>query len=365
MVMARILFSCAEGLGHIDPLLPLASGFSARGHDVVFVVPEPYCRWVPYPSLPRPPGNGGPRALRRTSPWLPPIVAAVRRVRPALVVHDVSEWAALIAARLENIPVVAHANGPMTARRVTEFREGLRAANAIVSRQQEPPKLLVDPCPAFLQHPAICHLGRRISISPLESDWAGENDRRNRDVVYVTVGTGSPDHSPSILCAAVAAVHDLQLPLVVSLGPNLSRQRELIGWLRARAPAAELLEYVDHKHILPRAKLMICHSGSQTLIHAARAATWVLALPSTSDQFHCARALARAGGGVWHHGDKAGATRLRKSIKKLLCLGEEGRYPFHLQAQVMRMPRPADAAEAVEREAWEGAPESFPPGPGH
>jgi UDP:flavonoid glycosyltransferase YjiC (YdhE family) len=281
-----------------------------------------------------------------------------------LVVHDVSEWGALIAARLEDIPVVAHANGPMTARRVAEFREGLRAASAIMFRRQEPPKLLVDPCPAFLQHPAIRQLRRRISISPLESDWAGENDRRNRDVVYVTVGTGSPDHSPSILRAAVAAVHDLRLPLAVSLGPNMSRQRELIGWLRARAPAAELLEYVNHKHMLPRTKLIICHGGSQTLIHAARAATWVLALPSTSDQFHCARALARTEGGVWHYGNKAGATRLRKSIKTLLRLGEEGRYPFHLQAQVMRMPRPADAAEAVEREVWDGAPDSDPHGAG-
>ena len=138
MTGRRVLFSCFPGYGHLQPMLPLAAAMRERGDEVAFatgadLVPRVRALgyWAFATGLTLAETERRFRARFPGTDALPPgerlevvvphmfvdvaareravdLVPLVRSWKPDLVVHDVTETAAPLAAHLAGVERIAH-----------------------------------------------------------------------------------------------------------------------------------------------------------------------------------------------------------------------------------------------------------------
>jgi len=331
----------------------MAEGLRLRGHSVTFVVSDtmvPFVRERSFECVGRPPFDGGPGTITAESPVVVGVMQAITELRPDLVIHDFTEPAAVVAACRIGVTAIPHATGPCTPQRRSEFAAGVHAAMSIVPHRRSPsPRAIIDPCPDFLQHRAVAAFGQRIAVSALDQSFSCPRPTEVRSQIYVTVGTGDAGRSAGMVKTVIEALVRFQVPIVLSLGPVLADDRQLQSWLeQATADDIEVVEYAHHPDVMPSTDIVVCHGGSQTIVHAAAAGAWVVALPSVSDQFHTARAMHTTGLGLWHFGDRVGVDRVARSVHLLRSRDRARHYPVWVRDQLLRMPAPAAAATRVE-----------------
>ncbi len=282
------------------------------------------------------------------------LLPLAREWSPDLVVHDAAELAAPLVAAAIGIPSVVKSFGAV----VPSHR--LEAAGELVapwwhSLGLEPGPfagcyrtLYLDVYPPGLRREPT-HVGRRQLLRPVSLDIAAvapvvpplPGIDRVWPLVYLTMGTVF--NSVAALSAAVRALSQLEIGLLVTVGPD--GDPAALG----PQPANVLIErYVPQTSILPRCAVVGSHGGSGTVLGALGLGIPQLCLPQGADQFGNAEAIAGCGAGLMLHPGDALEEAIAGAVARLLTETSFRTVAGQFRETIAAMPGPDDVAEVLE-----------------
>jgi len=384
----RILISSTEGLGHIQPMLPLALKLRERGHSVLWATADPgrariaaegigtvaagwsqaarhaeyQRRWPESASLDveafvaqgfaRSFGAVGAPAM------FGDLLPVATTFQPDVIVADAAELAAPIVARALRAPLVTHGYGlvvpPERVQGAVDQTEHLWATIG----QAAPPfggcydDLYIDIYPRSMQPENLAYVGRIQSLRPtsmtrITGEVASARVRAaiadGRPLIYLTFGTLF--NVNDTFRAAVEAFGSLSdVVVVVTVGP--AGDVDAFG----RQPSHVTVErYVDQGEVLDHASVVVSHGGSGTMLGALAEGIPQLMLPQAADQLRNARACVRAGAATALFRDDATVDAIRAAVVTAQTDVRMRVAAERLQAEIAAMPTVDDAALAVER----------------
>jgi UDP:flavonoid glycosyltransferase YjiC (YdhE family) len=379
----RVLFSSSGLLGHIHPLVPLATAFRSQGHEVRWAAGPDGCRGVEqagfeavaaglsrperfaelrrrHPELVEPsaqePDFVFPKVFGEigASAMLADLLPLARSWRPELVVNDAAEFAAPIAAVMLGVPHVTHAFGALL--REERVREAGQATAVLWQAEGlEPPPygglyehLYVDIYPPSMQSPGGEHVGPRQLLRPVAFAGTADDgvrnditDRTGRPLVYLTFGTVFEDHE--LFAAAFAGIRELGVGLVVTVGPD--RDPATLG----HQPGHVVVErYIPQTQLLPVCDVVASHAGSGTILAALAMGIPQLCLPQRADQFLNAEAVARTQAGLAIPPAEVDAAAVAQATSRLLEDSSFRRAARMVADEIAVMPSPADVTAVLE-----------------
>lgn len=389
----RILVAALGSPGHAFPLVPLARALHDAGHEVTFATGPDFAPTIAGSGVPtadagRPVfeafrevmvGRGlterpTDQELMRSvagevfGAALPRSVAAdlVPRIRedpPDLVIAEIGDPGAALAARAADVPCVLHSFGRRPGREAP-MSLSTTAVLAAVAADLDVPLVeggglghaYLDVCPPALQDPETEELLAGLTELPLRPvGWNPPTPfapRRltGRPWILLTLGTAFGE--AGVLRTAVDALRALDVDVVVATGSvdagELADVETEGVQVESFVPQADLLSgEVDG--VAPPA-LVAHHGGSGTTLSCAGAGVPQLFLPQGADQFFNARAVTAVGAGIQLIGDSATAPAVARSAAALLADGPERAAARALAAEVAALPSPEEVAKDVE--AW-------------
>jgi UDP:flavonoid glycosyltransferase YjiC (YdhE family) len=359
----KVVFSSLPGYGHLYPIMPLALAFADAGHGVTIATSEPFTDRLPLPTiLSLPVGTTFHQleheAVRRHPEILaglpetaldlpitlfgeicpeqtvPMLLTAFEQDRPDLVVYEVSDVGAAIAADLLGIPAVAFGLGqwhPI----LTEWHA--RGVAHQRDRWTEPPQLLgryLDPMPPSLRKNLT-----GIPIRPVPWSQPGPVPQwpdNGRPRVYITLGTVAFG-AVEVLRRAIleTAAHDVDV--LVAAGPK--SDPAALGELPANV---RVERYVPQDEVLQQVDLAVHHGGAGTMLGALANGVPQLILPQGADQFFNAITIteAQAGRGIRNEEQVPGA--IGAAVGDLLADGRERLTAKQFAHEIAAMPAPSD-----------------------
>lgn len=381
----RVLFTCVVGLGHFNPLVPLARTFQKAGHDVAFATDPKfsvYVQTVGFEAFAA--GLDMPEALHRfirrtpewrdVAPWdqirlmVPGLFAGVR-IEPMLedlgplidnwqadlLIHDSAEMAGAIAAELAGIAHVEHSFGvlrPLELRRrameeLAPVCDLLGVVNPGIGGLGG--ELYLDICPPGIQRPEIGDLPRVQSLRPVGFDdapmavlpaWV--TARPSRPLVYVTMGTEF-NRKPEIFHAILDGLHGEPIDVIVTVGAAGDP-----GALGPRSDNVRIERFVPQSRLLPHCAAFVSHGGSGALLGALNAGVPMLAIPQGADQFLNAESIVETGIGRRLLPAELSAEAVRGAVRAIV---EDARYVDAVrsqQAAIAAMPAPEEVVAVLE-----------------
>jgi len=378
----RIAFAANPALGHVLPLVPLATAAREAGHDVVVlggaaigpVLAAHELRHVEagppdLPSMFAALGVGeltGPRlavavwgrgfAEVIARPMAHALLALAETWRPDLLVHDDSEQGTWIAAERLGIPHVAlqatawrGAMMRLSSEPSGRLREelGLPPDPALVSWHRfgflatRPPGLLdpEDPLPATaLPMRAVAVEDPGASVAP----WLEEPPAQGRRIA-VTLGTVAPDRRAPLLATILDALARVPAEIVVALGPGL----DPAAFLPRRANV-RLVSFVPMAHLMPVSDLVISHGGSGTMLAALEAGRPMVILPMAADQPANAAACLAAGVARVVEREAWTVPAIRSAVEEALADPSLGEAAGRLRSEIEAMPLPYEVLPRLE-----------------
>lgn len=324
MVM-RVLFASTGGSGHFQPLIPFIDACTARGDEVLVVGPPKLEAALAARAEPYRIGGGpsdeelgaviagvstmAPRERESTlirelfgrlcaGALLPAVEEACDDWRPDLVLHEVGEYASVIAADRRGIP---HAQISVSAAEMQDFALGAATpvleayATGLVDRLRASPFVSrfpgsLDPSP-FAGTRRYHDAGAPSGAGSLPDWWEGNDD----PLVYLTLGTeagGLPD-TAAVYRAALEAVGGLPVRVLLTAGraTDVSALGPIPANVRVEA-------WVPQADVLAEASVVLCHGGSGTTFGAVAAGLPLVILPLFADQPVNARLVGEAGAGL-------------------------------------------------------------------
>ena len=382
----RVLFSCFPGYGHLHPLLPLAEAYRDRGYEVLVATgPELVERVERHGFRAAATGLSMAETERRYYQWfpdsdlLPPVerlltvlpnmfvdIAARNRAldlvplatqwAPDVVVHDVSEFAAPVAAALTGAQLVTH--GITLVNPSVELTAIVRPAMERLCDGWGLPDVdavayagsYLDICPPGLQsgpenpHPDVRAL-RPVQPQPTAADRLPEAVRRlpYEQTVYVTLGT-VVNEAPGVFEAVLAALRDEPVNVVVTVGPGVDPAR--LG----RQPSHVLVEsYIAQQLLLPHVSAVVSHGGAGTTLAAVAAGLPAVLLPHGAEQFVNAAMVSEAGAGELLTPEEITVRAVRAAVRRVLTDPGYRDSARRIAAEMSEMPAPAEVVESLER----------------
>ncbi|MET9211328.1 MULTISPECIES: glycosyltransferase [unclassified Nocardia] len=314
----RVMFVAMPLLGHLFPMMPLATLLQRRGHQVLLATggaaadavgehipvtavapPIHYLRSAvrglgAHPLLavrsahgmaePR----GGARVFAVTNrPMLAPLLAAAREFRPQLIVHEPFAAAAAIVAAQLGVPTILH---------------NIALDDGTVLRR-ELLRLLTDtdvPAPAqtlSIAPPSIVEVsGRALRYTPYAPPGvttpAFLREPATRPRILVTRSTMLGDGPDAMLRAIIRAAPAVDAEIVI-VRPNraIARTSDLPGNVRTTG-------WIALHEALPHCAAMVDHAGAGSVFAALRAGVPQLATPAAGDRAWNATAVQRRGAGL-------------------------------------------------------------------
>ena len=354
------------------PLLALARALNGRGHEVAFATAAD---WAPrleqegFDVLPAGIGNAEARAtipfddLGRVPPQelrlflfprifatghapakLPDLLARAAEWRADAIVHESADLAAPLAAAVLGIPSVNHSFGVMVPLSV------LRRAAELVAPLWREHGLEPDPhAGAFrglyvdIAPPSFARdkpLGSAVRLRP-----ATPRSAKGAPLVYATMGTVWNEPAQfRILLDALAGRTAL---VTTGLGVDPAM-------LEPVAPGIRVERFVPQEEVLPRARAVVSHGGSGTMLGALAHGLPLVLLPQGADQFDNAEACRAAGVAIVLMPAEADAGSVRASLDRVLDEPEYAAAAGRLAEEIAAMPPPADVAIAVEEHMTRG-----------
>jgi UDP:flavonoid glycosyltransferase YjiC (YdhE family) len=380
----RVLVASPGLIGHIHPLVPLATALRARGHEVRWATGPDGCERVTRAGIDAvSAGLSQAERLQRfrrrhsnldalapqerpefmfaklfgevsAPPALADLLATVRSWRPDLVVNDAAELAAPIAAAAVGVPHVTHAFGAllpeMRVRRAAEEVAPLWRAEGLSARPHAGlyDHLYLDIYPPSLQPPGGDHVGARQLLRPVAFADATSDvvrtdiaDRTGRPFVYLTFGTFF--HGGDALTAALAGIRDAGLGVVVTVGPD--GDPTAFG----PQPSRVVIErYIPQTQLLPVCDAVASHAGSGTVLATLAHGIPQLCLPQAADQFLNAAAVARAGAGLTIAPEDVSPATVGEAVRRLLADDSFRASARRLAQEIDAMPSPDAAVTVLE-----------------
>jgi UDP:flavonoid glycosyltransferase YjiC (YdhE family) len=373
----RVLFSSATGYGHVFPMVPLAQGLAAAGHEVLWAGTAEVGQLVADAGIASAPAGLDGQVLcdvmadlkRRagqhapadraafmfptmfgetlTPPMAADLLPLARDWQPDLLVHEHGELASPLVGAVLGVPSVTHAFGgavpPAFLAEAARRIEHLWSAEGL----DIPPyagcfdTLYLDICPPSVQAVPVDHIGTRQPLRP--ESWTGPPSGAagwDGPLVYLTLGTVQ-NHQP-VLSVALRSLAELGLRVVVTVGHD--GDPSALG----EQPANVSVErFVPQAELLPQAAVVASHCGSGTFLGALAAGVPQLCLPQAADQFRNAAAGARAGAALVLTPDEATGEAIGAAVRRLL---DEPSFRVAAQgvaAEIAAMPGPADVVEVL------------------
>lgn len=349
----RVVFASLPAYGHLYPMLPLALACRDAGHEVTVAAGEPVIDALPVPTAQgiaagttlhdieqetirnHPSLTPGPefaiRMFGETTARLvePELRALFERERPDIVVHEVLNVGAEVAATRLGIRAVCF---------------GLGLANPLMSHvyelagaDPEMPGGYLDPMPPSVQNPVPLPASRR-PIRPVAwappvplPAWLPEAPRRR---VYVTLGTVSFG-AVEVLRRAVLATAAHDVDVLVAVGP--AGDPALLGELPANV---HLEKFVPQAEVLRHVDLVVHHGGAGTMLSTLAEGLPQLILPQGADQPFNAVAIERAGAGRALTNDAQTQEALTAAVGALLAEGPERLAAKRIAEEIAAMPAP-------------------------
>ncbi|MGM1063036.1 glycosyltransferase [Saccharothrix sp. Mg75] len=380
----KILFSSLGAHGHTYPLIPLALAARDAGHDVSFLTADAFATTFKARGLRhvsggleigeafasvmggRDPGKATeiePELIAEAFGQVMPrrfaadVAAAVDRSRPDLVVHELGNPGAGLAARVAGVPALCHGFGrmwdelPQDVRGVEDGLVGFAAELGVELTAEHAMTLgnpYIDICPPSLQEPAFLATTNRIALRPVPFATPGDLPawvvEHREPLVYLTLGTAFGD--VGVLRTAVEGLGALDARVLVATGPTVEvsalgdvpANTTLLPWV----PQADLLAHVD---------LVVHHGGSGTTMGSFGAGVPQLVLPQGADQFANAEVVARHGLGERLLGADVTAEAVTATARRLLADGVVRDAVRAIAAEVAAMPSPEDVARTLHEYA--------------
>ncbi|MFI9813789.1 glycosyltransferase [Saccharothrix variisporea] len=374
----RILFSSLGSYGHTYPLMPLAIAAHEVGHDVTFVTTAPFAATVTRYGIEHVPGGmdmlsafelaGAGPADRKSPGFRPERVSAVfgsvlpRRCaadlvpviadrKPDLVVHELANPGAGLAAKVVDVPAVCHSFGRMW--RPTGPPEALRrylgevAAELGVDLPAGDLMSLGNPyldiCPPSVQDPEFS-VSRPIPLRPVAysepgelPDWVLEH---RTPLVYLTLGTAFGD--ARVLRTAIAGLATLDVKVIVSTGPSVS-----VAALGEVPDNVVVRPWLPQADLLPHVDLVVHHGGAGATMGTFATGVPHLVLPQGADQFSNADVVTAAGLGDQVLAADLTAEVVAAKAHRLLTDDAVKAAVRAMAEEVAAMPSPHDVARAL------------------
>ncbi|MCS7481972.1 glycosyltransferase [Umezawaea endophytica] len=380
----RILFSSLGAHGHTYPLLPLAVAARDVGHEVTFVTTAPFAATLTRCGIDHVAGgmdmlsafeqaNAGP-AARKAPDFRPERVskvfgsilprsyaAAMAPVivdrKPDLVVHELANAGAGLAARAAGVPAVCHSFGRMW--RPTGTTEALRANLAEVAADLgvdlpdgDPMPLgnpYLDICPPSVQDPAFpISPTTVIPLRPVPfaepgdlPSWVPEH---RKPLVYLTLGTAFGD--TGVLRTAIAGLSALDAMVLVATGPSVAA-----GSLGDVQDNVVVRPWLPQAEVLPHADLVVHHGGAGGTMGTFATGVPHLVLPQGADQFSNADVVTAAGLGDHVLPADLTAEVITTKARRLLTDEAVLGAAKAMAAEVAAMPSPHDVARRLSEHA--------------
>jgi len=206
-------------------------------------------------------------------PRLEDLDAVFEVFRPDLVVHEIAEFAAPIAATAHRVPYATHSFGPLLQPDVA-LLAGEAAAPFWRERGLEPHRLAglyqhlyLDICPPMMQISAISDLEAvqplgRPEITSAPGNLAWIDKLSDRPIVYVTLGT-IYNRDASIFQTILGGLSDHDVSVVVTVG------RDNDPLMLGPQPANVVVRrFVPQAVLLPHCSMVVTHGGAGSVLGA-------------------------------------------------------------------------------------------------
>ncbi len=370
----RILFSSLGSHGHTYPLLPLAVAARDQGHDILYAVDSGFHDPVAklgftvvdaglsisdaFSQANSLHGTSGftREMLRQTASdafgsvlpraYAQDLAPVMERDKPDLVVFEIINPGAGIAAMQAGIPAVCHGFGKvdemmipatMTGPLLEYLGElGITLPNGQHFGLGSP---YLDIFPPSLQDLEHLKDVERIPLRPVPfaepeqlPDWVLEH---RRPLVYLTFGTAFA--GLELIQRAVAGLSRLDAEVLVATGPQVEAS------LVADAPDnVHVMSWVPQADLLAHADLVVHHGGSGTTVSAMTTGLPQLVLPQGADQFRNGELVAAANLGAHLVGEQFTADAVHETAAKLLNDAAVHDAVEGIRLEIAGMPSPAD-----------------------
>jgi UDP:flavonoid glycosyltransferase YjiC (YdhE family) len=368
----RVLFSSTSGLGHVQPMVPIALALQRAGHEVRWATGPSACDRIEAQGITAEPVGLGDRermaAFRARHPeaaampgpelaafMFPKLFGAIAapaaidglldlasRWRPDVLVHDAAELAAPLAAAAAGLPSVCLGFGELVPER------SARAAGDAVAPLWEAAGLEPDPWagsyrglyvdlyPASLRGEPMDHVAEVQPRRPAAASAAAAGS-----LVYVTFGTvfNQIDDGFRAAVLGAAAMAD---EVLVTVGPTGDPAG--IGTVPGNV---RVERFVPQAEVLPRCAAVVCHGGSGTLLASLAHGLPLLCLPRGADQFTNADNVARVGAGAVLRPPEVSEAAVRDALATLVGASPARTAASALATEIAAMPSDAEVAAAI------------------
>jgi UDP:flavonoid glycosyltransferase YjiC (YdhE family) len=376
----RILFSSLQTHGHTYPLVPLAVAARKLGHDVTFVTGEAFADALTAHGIEHVTGGLGmreafavaqdgvpvgqaqdvrphviPRVFgsvlpRRFAADLKPIIADRK---PDLIVHELANAGAGLAAKVAGLPALCHSFGrmwqPDDIGSLAQSHLGEVAADFGVSVPSDDLMVLgnpyVDICPASVQDPAfLARSPKRIELRPVPFAEPGDLPswvlEHREPLVYLTLGTAFGD--AGVLRTAIEGLAAVDARVLVAAGPTV--EADALGDVPDNVV---VVPWVPQADLLPHVDLVVHHGGSGTTLGTFGVGVPQLIVPQGADQFSNAEMVVGAGLGDQLIGDDLTAEAITAKARRLLTDEAVHGAARAIADEVAAMPSPHDVARRL------------------
>lgn len=389
----RILVAALGTPGHAFPLVPLARALHDAGHGVTFATGPDLEATIATSGVPTTAaGRPAMEAFREVmidrglterpseqevmrevasqvfGAVMPRSVAGdlVPRLRddaPDLVVAEVGDPGAALAARAAGVPCVLHSFGrrpsPVAPMAVTTAPHLAAVAEELGVPLSEGDALghaYLDICPPSLQEPgSAAHLRGATELPLRPVGWNPPTPFTPRHLtgrpwVLLTLGTSFGE--AGVLRTALAGLRGLDVDVLVATGSVDAGELASVEGpgvqVEPFVPQADLLRGEVESVGVPPA-LVVHHGGSGTTLSCAGAGVPQILLPQGADQFFNARAVTTAGAGVALLGEEISGEGVTAAVTRVLDDGAELAAARALAAEVAALPAPDEVAADVGR----------------
>jgi UDP:flavonoid glycosyltransferase YjiC (YdhE family) len=378
----RIMISTRQGAGHFGPLIPFAKALLRQNDEIIVAAPVSAAAMIAnagfdHHVIPDPPPHDRDRMMAEARALgddaanefiasklfigidararYPHTLAAIERYEPDVIVFEISEFAAALAAEASGVPAVSVGISQVLlmqsvresiARALDELRAefGLEPDPDLERLSAVPYMTLI---PEALEDPSLPRSPRLMRFRTEDDEPRALPDwwqNPSWPLVYLTLGTVAPsmEFFPGLYRDAINALSLLPVRVLVTVGRD--RDPRDLGPV---GPNVHVARWVPQADVMPHAAAMVCHGGSGTVSMGLTAGVPMAVMPLFADQPHNARRVADLGAGVMVD-DAAGLT---DAVRRLLAEPAYRAGAERVAAEIADLPTVDDAARIVHEVA--------------
>ncbi len=380
----RAIFTCILGMGHLHPLVPIASEMQRAGHEVAFATPAPlvatveqcgfraFAAGMPQTAVEAFPEFRGLRGHAETlmmSGKIRPIQAAVMardlvnifsEWRPDILIRETSELGGCIAAERSGIP---YAVVEVVATGLDEERRLLLAKGlaSVLAEHGLPPdpnlsildrQAVVSPFPpSYRRRDPVLADTPWLAIRPTPFDQSGVehvppqwiDELTAQPIAYFTLGTTALNVRPRVFRTFIEALADEPVNVIIAVGRN--NDPADFGQIPLNM---RIERYIPQTLVLPRCQLVINHAGSGTVMAALTQGLPLVLIPAGADQPQNARRCAGLGLAKILDEDALDPTTAREAVLEVLSNPAYRQNAKRLRSEIEEMPGPEKAVSLFE-----------------